>query len=358
MGSLERIMVEPERPQDDDDADDEGPPPGFSSIQEPPIMHEEQPSMHQVQPTVQKVLQTVVQDDDDDDDDEVKGPPPGFSTPPALSLEENDMDEENPPGGLYSRCTPELSTPPKTPLATSISSDVKENSNRDDIEEEDDGPPPGWHLIPPQQCQPPKVSTSSPLSAISADVEMDSRMKDTRNESSILPCRSEPAIGQNLSSSASLPKAPQSADTFETGFHQGGHNFAENNGHQSKRQTVSPSQKPTSMQVSPSACITPSESEMGQLVCGTCRQLLSYPRGAKYVKCAKCQEVNLVLEEHEVGQVKCGGCLVLLMYRYGSPAVRCSSCRFVTSIGAHNRRPPLSEQQAQAHCRPRAARIR
>ncbi|GAA0170183.1 hypothetical protein LIER_24495 [Lithospermum erythrorhizon] len=175
-------MVEPEHPQDDDDADDEGPPPGFSSIQEPPIMHEEQPSMHQVQPTVQKVLQTVVQDDDDDD--EVKGPPPGFSTPPALSLEENAMDEENPPGGLYSRCTPELSTPPKTPLAASISSgelfdnddrmftvdlsDVKENSNRDDIEEEDDGPPPGWHLIPPQQCQPPKVSTSSPLSAISA----------------------------------------------------------------------------------------------------------------------------------------------------------------------------------------------
>ncbi|RYR65647.1 protein LOL2 [Arachis duranensis] len=47
----------------------------------------------------------------------------------------------------------------------------------------------------------------------------------------------------------------------------------------------------------------------------------------------------------QVGQVKCGGCAVLLMYPYGAPQVRCSSCRFVTEIGAHNKRPPWSEQQ-------------
>lgn len=34
----------------------------------------------------------------------------------------------------------------------------------------------------------------------------------------------------------------------------------------------------------------------GQMVCGSCRQLLSYPRGVKYVQCSCCQTVNLVLE--------------------------------------------------------------
>ncbi|KAL0310647.1 UNVERIFIED_CONTAM: hypothetical protein Sangu_2359400 [Sesamum angustifolium] len=51
---------------------------------------------------------------------------------------------------------------------------------------------------------------------------------------------------------------------------------------------------------------------------------------------------------HDVGQVKCGGCSVLLMYPHGAPAVQCTTCHFVTEIGAHNRRPPLSVQQAQA----------
>ncbi|XP_043688251.1 protein LOL2 isoform X2 [Telopea speciosissima] len=86
---------------------------------------------------------------------------------------------------------------------------------------------------------------------------------------------------------------------------------------------------------------------MGQMVCGSCRRLLSYPLGARYIKCSSCQTVNLVLEEHQVGQVKCGNCSVLLMYPYGAPAVRCSSCNFVTEIGVHNQRPPLSVQQGQ-----------
>ncbi|XP_027347489.1 protein LOL2 isoform X2 [Abrus precatorius] len=82
-----------------------------------------------------------------------------------------------------------------------------------------------------------------------------------------------------------------------------------------------------------------------QMICGSCRRLLSYPRGAKHVKCSCCQTVNIVFEADQVGQVKCGSCAVLLMYPYGSSQVRCSSCRFVTEIGAHNRRPPWSVQQ-------------
>ncbi|XP_004505056.1 protein LOL2 [Cicer arietinum] len=81
-----------------------------------------------------------------------------------------------------------------------------------------------------------------------------------------------------------------------------------------------------------------------QMVCGSCRRLLAYQRGAKHVKCSCCQTVNIVLEADQVGQVKCGSCAVLLMYPYGASQVRCSSCRFVTEIGAHNKRPPWSVQ--------------
>ncbi|XP_057948754.1 protein LOL2 isoform X2 [Malania oleifera] len=93
-------------------------------------------------------------------------------------------------------------------------------------------------------------------------------------------------------------------------------------------------------------------SEMAQMVCGSCHHLLAYPQGAKHVQCSCCHTVNVVLEAHQVGQVKCGGCAVLLMYPYGAPSVRCSSCHFATEIGVHNKRPPLSVQQAQATAAP------
>ncbi|EEF43270.1 conserved hypothetical protein [Ricinus communis] len=86
----------------------------------------------------------------------------------------------------------------------------------------------------------------------------------------------------------------------------------------------------------------PPSSEMAQMVCGSCRTLLSYPRGARHVQCSSCQMVNFVLEAHEVGQVNCGKCEILLMYPYPASSVRCSSCCSVTEIGAHNKRPPWS----------------
>ncbi|KAH0854885.1 hypothetical protein HID58_031349 [Brassica napus] len=86
-------------------------------------------------------------------------------------------------------------------------------------------------------------------------------------------------------------------------------------------------------------------SEMAQMVCGSCRRLLSYPRGTKHVKCSCCQTVNLVLEAYQVGQVKCSNCELLLMYPYGAPSVRCSSCKSVTDIREDNKRPPWSVLQ-------------
>ncbi|XP_011653178.1 protein LOL2 isoform X1 [Cucumis sativus] len=91
-----------------------------------------------------------------------------------------------------------------------------------------------------------------------------------------------------------------------------------------------------------------SSADMAQMVCGTCRRLLKYLKGARYVQCSCCSTVNFVLEAHEVGQVKCGSCAVLLMYPYGASSVRCSSCTSVTEIGVHNRRPPWSVHQGQA----------
>ncbi|XVF27648.1 hypothetical protein REPUB_Repub14bG0126400 [Reevesia pubescens] len=91
-----------------------------------------------------------------------------------------------------------------------------------------------------------------------------------------------------------------------------------------------------------------SDAEMAQMVCGSCHQLLSYPRGTQQAKCSCCETVNFVLEAHQVGLVKCDSCAVLLMYPYGAPSVKCSSCHFVTEIGAHNRRPPWSVQQGQS----------
>ncbi|XP_014507708.1 protein LOL2 [Vigna radiata var. radiata] len=89
----------------------------------------------------------------------------------------------------------------------------------------------------------------------------------------------------------------------------------------------------------------PSRCGWGQMVCGSCHRLLSYPRGAKHVKCSCCEAVNIVLEADQVGQVECGSCAVLLMYPFGASHVKCSSCQFVTEIGAHNERPPWSIQQ-------------
>uniref|UniRef100_A0A453F1N3 Zinc finger LSD1-type domain-containing protein n=1 Tax=Aegilops tauschii subsp. strangulata TaxID=200361 RepID=A0A453F1N3_AEGTS len=89
--------------------------------------------------------------------------------------------------------------------------------------------------------------------------------------------------------------------------------------------------------------------EVGQMVCGSCRELIAYPRGAVHVQCAACRTVNLVVEAHEVGNVHCGRCEILLMYPFGAPAVKCSLCLFVTEIGERNVRPRISVEQVTPH---------
>lgn len=95
----------------------------------------------------------------------------------------------------------------------------------------------------------------------------------------------------------------------------------------------------------------PAIPEMRQMVCGVCRSLLSYPKGAIHVKCPGCQTVNHVLEAHQVGLVKCRSCTVLLMYKYDSPSVRCSCCLCVTEIGGDNKRQmyPMQNGHPPSH---------
>ncbi|CAN1758947.1 Protein LOL2 [Linum perenne] len=38
------------------------------------------------------------------------------------------------------------------------------------------------------------------------------------------------------------------------------------------------------------------DAEMAQMVCGSCQRLLSYPKGAKHVKCSCCETLNFVLQ--------------------------------------------------------------
>ncbi|XP_073107552.1 protein LOL3-like isoform X2 [Elaeis guineensis] len=81
--------------------------------------------------------------------------------------------------------------------------------------------------------------------------------------------------------------------------------------------------------------------EMSQLVCGGCRTLLMYTRGANGVRCACCNTINLAQSANQVSHVSCGQCHTTLMYPYGAPSVKCAICHYVTNIGASNMRVPI-----------------
>ncbi|KAM0001812.1 putative transcription factor Znf-LSD family [Helianthus debilis subsp. tardiflorus] len=64
--------------------------------------------------------------------------------------------------------------------------------------------------------------------------------------------------------------------------------------------------------------------EMDQLICGGCRTLLMYTRGATSVRCSCCHTVNLAPVANQLAQVNCGNCRTTLMYPYGAPSVKCA----------------------------------
>ncbi|KAL7142691.1 hypothetical protein ABFS83_08G140600 [Erythranthe nasuta] len=338
--------------EEEDDNDDDGPPPGFQCIIVPP-------------PPQPETAETAAAADDDEEDDD--GPPPGFHSidpkPPSPlpssnmvrdikqeDIEDDDDDDDGPPPGWEFSTLVNALPPPKT---TDIS-DIKIEND----EELDEGPPPGWGTVLLNQMPPPSTPPLRQSSTISSNIETESKPKIMKNDDEVSPLMSQCTPMQGHSSPATTPplnQLPSAEMPCDTG------NKEDDKKIRDKRPTSAPQQlPPTPHPLTPA--LKQSISGKAQLVCGTCRNLCLYQRGAKWVQCPGCQEVNFVLEAHEVGQVKCGGCEVLLMYPHGAPAVQCSSCRFVTEIGAQNRRPPLSVQQdqvrAQARRRRRFSRVR
>ncbi|XP_056856438.1 protein LSD1 isoform X3 [Raphanus sativus] len=76
--------------------------------------------------------------------------------------------------------------------------------------------------------------------------------------------------------------------------------------------------------------------DMAHIVCGGCRTMLMYTRGANSVRCSCCQTVNLVpattTPANQPAHISCGNCRTTLMYPYGAPSVRCAVCQFVTNV--------------------------
>ncbi|CAI9292725.1 unnamed protein product [Lactuca saligna] len=320
--------------EEQDSEEDEGPPPGWDSKCQP--QHEstdkqtedaQQGAWNGQHPTPQPqlVLSDVKVEEQDSEEDE--GPPPGWDSKSHPQPESTDIKTteeiqhkaQNGDGPQPQQ--PNHSPAPALEVAPSAITVEEQDS------EADEGPPPGWD----SKCTPPSESK----------IEDDQQQQQQEDED-----------GQGWgSSSTPTPQPPP-------------HSIGERMGLEleQKQKNVEaavaveperPQPQPPSRQQPPCPSTTTKKTnnhipEMGQMVCGSCRRLLSYPKGARYVECGCCLEENYVLEEHEVGQVICGGCDVLLMYPYGAPKVRCVNCSTETEIGDQNRRPPLSEQQRRA----------
>ncbi|KAF5742407.1 hypothetical protein HS088_TW09G00455 [Tripterygium wilfordii] len=94
--------------------------------------------------------------------------------------------------------------------------------------------------------------------------------------------------------------------------------------------------------------VPPPGIEMSQLICGGCRTLLMYTRGATSVRCSCCHTVNLAPASNQVAHVNCGNCRTMLMYPYGAPTVKCAICHYVTYVDVANARLPLPANRPNA----------
>ncbi|EOY25561.1 LSD1 zinc finger family protein isoform 2, partial [Theobroma cacao] len=85
----------------------------------------------------------------------------------------------------------------------------------------------------------------------------------------------------------------------------------------------------------------PKRNDMAQLICGGCRTLLMYTRGATSVRCSCCHTINFAQASNQIAHINCGHCRTTLMYPYGAPSVKCAVCQYVTNVGMGNVRVPL-----------------
>ncbi|KAL9661639.1 hypothetical protein QQ045_026463 [Rhodiola kirilowii] len=303
--------------------------------------------------------------------DDEDGPPPGWEAAAAAKDEGNTVpavllgitrlekspprvdqldtagegyDEDGPPPGWEAAITKDAGdlVPPVSVEITTLDIKMEEAQPTDeklaaaDGDIDDDGPPPGWEASVTKDA----VDLVPPVSVEITPSEIE--MEETQQADEKL------AATDRDNNDDGPPPGWEAATTMDGGSGDAG--VKQESSKLGKRKEPEEEQLPPvwESEAAPGPPL-PSKAksstiEMGQVVCGSCRSLLSYSKGAKYVQCSSCQTVSFVLEAHQVGQVYCRRCSVLLMYFYGSPAVRCSGCQFITQIGPENRRPPLSEQ--------------
>ncbi|KAL0328853.1 UNVERIFIED_CONTAM: hypothetical protein Scaly_2317900, partial [Sesamum calycinum] len=209
----------------------------------------------------------------------------------ARSSKQDDIDDDEdgpPPGWEFSTLVNAL---PKPLSNTTDISDLKTESN----DELDEGPPPGWETVLSHQMPPPHTPPLQP-STVSSNIEMGSKQNITRNDE-VLPSVSQGTTTPGHSSPATplihqLPSSELPGDKGKKEEEKRSGDKRPTSGHQ----PVSPRQQlPSTTRPSTPATVA-SSSERAQLVCGTCRKLCLYPRGAKWVQCPGCREVNFVLE--------------------------------------------------------------
>ncbi|XP_073061216.1 uncharacterized protein [Primulina eburnea] len=97
---------------------------------------------------------------------------------------------------------------------------------------------------------------------------------------------------------------------------------------------------------------------LSQLVCGGCRTVLLYPRGATNVRCTLCNMVTPVpptatapMPNH-VAHVNCGNCCITLMYPAGAPSVKCSICHYILNVNMDYTRSSLQMHQTVGNSLP------
>ncbi|XP_073027731.1 uncharacterized protein [Primulina eburnea] len=264
-------------------------------------------SMQEENPELEERVEKEEEEEEDDDDDD--GPPPGFQcivTPQLCQAKKDEVDEEEdegpPPGFHY--------TAPK-PSPALHSSD--EDSKQQDAEDDDDGPPPGWEFFPMENALPKLPSNSSVFS--DANVESNAELNEGENESDgdndgpppgwekVLHHQMPPSYtppsqpSQSVSSEAWNEEETKDADKRSTSVPAASPKQyvpTEDTKNMDKRLTSVPAASPKQYVPSASHPLKPnvgsSSSEKAQLVCGTCRKLLLYPRGEKWVQCPGCLE--------------------------------------------------------------------
>lgn len=98
--------------------------------------------------------------------------------------------------------------------------------------------------------------------------------------------------------------------------------------------------------------VPPPGTEMAQLICGGCRTLLMYTRGATSVRCSCCHTVNLAPASNQLAHVNCGNCRTMLMYPFGAPSVKCAVCHYITNVNIGNGRVPIPANQPNGTAAP------